>query len=74
MSKSHSDSNHGQHTNLAVQARWAVGPTTSVWRELWLRILADVLREQEGVSSDAATYRKTGGPALGRDEESGDAE
>ena len=46
--------NHEQDKGLGfdLQARWAVGPMTPGWAELWRRILSDVLDNPKSVVGD----------------------
>ena len=39
---------------LPVKTGWTLGPRTATWVELWRRILADVLPNNENVTNDAA--------------------
>ena len=58
---------------LTLQVRWAVGPVTPGWEELWRRILSDVLGGQDDVANRVTKGLLAAGPTLGMEDEFNDA-
>ena len=43
----------GKHLGVTVTAQWTISPRTAAWDELWRRIFAHVLYDNEDETNDA---------------------